>query len=141
MHRLVLVVVGMMSLATTFSARSWAADPPADRVLAVYFHRTERCPTCLKMGSYSEEAVTKGFDTQVKEGTVEFRYVDFQDEKNAKLVKAYKITGPTLIVVKVAGSKVKEYKNLKEIWTKVREKPEFVQYVHENVEAYLPKEG
>ena len=25
-----------------------AAEPPADRVLAMYFHRTKRCPTCLK---------------------------------------------------------------------------------------------
>ena len=138
MNRLALVLVIMASLAATSAASAWAADPPADRVLALYFHRTQRCPTCLKMGSYSEEAVTKGFEKQVKEGTVEYRYVDFQNEKNAKLTKAYKVTGPTLIMVKVVDNKVKEQKNLKDIWTKVREKPEFIQYVRENVEAYLP---
>jgi opacity protein-like surface antigen len=139
MKRLALILVSMVSLAATSAAAAWAADPPADRVLALYFHRTQRCPTCLKMGSYSEEAVTKGFETQVKEGTVEFRYVDFQNQKNANLTKAYKITGPALIVAKVANNKVKEHKNLKDIWTKVREKPEFIQYVRENVEAYLRK--
>ena len=110
---------------------------PADRVVAMYFHRTQRCPTCLKMGSYSEEAVKKGFAKQVKEGSVEFHYVDFQDKKNAALTKGYKISGPALIVAKVKENKVKEYKNLKDIWTKVREKPEFLKYVRENVEAYL----
>lgn len=66
---------------------------------------------------------------------------DFQNEKNAILTKAYKISGPTLIMVKVVDNKVKEQKNLKDIWTKVREKPEFIQYVRENVEAYLPHNG
>lgn len=140
MKRFTLVLVTMLSLHAICDSAARAADPPADRVLALYFHRTQRCPTCLKMGSYSEEAVTKGFETQIKEGTVEFRYVDFQDEKNAKLTKAYKIKGPALIIVKVAENKVKEYKDLKDIWTKVRgEKPEFLQYVRENVEAYTKK--
>ncbi len=44
-------------------------------------------------------------------------------------------------MVKVVDNKVKEQKNLKDIWTKVREKPEFIQYVRENVEAYLPHNG
>ena len=62
-----------------------AADAPADRVVVMYFHRTQRCPTCLKMGSYSEEAVKSGFAKQIKDGKVEFHYIDFQDEKNAAL--------------------------------------------------------
>ena len=115
----------------------WLLIRPADRVVAMYFHRTQRCPTCLKMGSYSEEAVKKGFAKQVKEGSVEFHYVDFQNKKNAALTKGYKVSGPALIVAKIKENKVKEYKNLKDIWTKVREKPEFLKYVRENVEAYL----
>ena len=34
-------------------AAASAAQPPADRVVVMYFHRTERCPTCRKMGSAS----------------------------------------------------------------------------------------
>ena len=89
------------------------------------------------MGSYSEEAVKKGFAKQIKEGSVEFHYVDFQDTRNAALTKGYKITGPALILAKVAENKVKEYKDLKDVWTKVGEKPEFIKYVRGNVEAYL----
>jgi hypothetical protein len=138
MSRLTFLLAILVSLVATFTPSTWAADPPADRVLALYFHRTQRCPTCLKMGSYAEEAVTKGFEKQIDAGTVEFRYVDFQNAKNAKLTKAYKITGPALIVVKIVDNKVKEHRDLKDIWTKVRgEKPEFLQYVRENVQAYV----
>lgn len=114
-----------------------AADAPGDRVVVMYFHRTQRCPTCLKMGGYSEEAVKTGFAKQVKAGTVEFHYIDFQDKKNAALTKGYGITGPSLIVAKVAGNKVKEFKNLADIWTHVGDKPAFLKYVGDNVAAYL----
>ena len=139
MKRFTIVVLAIVSVAATHASTALAADRPADRVVTMYFHRTQRCPTCLKMGSYSEEAVKKGFAKQVKEGSVEFHYVDFQDKKNAALTKGYKISGPALVVAKVKENKVKEYKDLKDIWMKVREKPMFIKYVRENVEAYLKK--
>ena len=135
MKRIVVVALAAACLVVMFDATAWAADPPADRVVAMYFHRTERCPTCLKMGSYSEEAVKKGFAKQVKEGSVQFYYIDFQDKKNAALTKGYKISGPALIVANIKAKKVKEYKDLKDIWTTVREKPKFIKYVRDSVEA------
>jgi hypothetical protein len=137
MKRVALVAVVVASFAAMFASTAWAAAPPADRVVAMYFHRTERCPTCLKMGSYSEEAVKAGFAKQVSEGSVEFHYIDFQAAKNAALTKGYKISGPALILAKVEENKVKEYKDLQDIWMKVREKPEFIKYVRENIEAYM----
>jgi hypothetical protein len=112
------------------------ATVPADRVVIMYFHRTQRCPTCLRMGSYSEEAVAEGFAKQTKAGTVEFHYIDFQDEGNAKLTAGYKVGGPTLIVAQVIGNKVKQYKNLTEIWEKNSDKAEFLKYVRDSVTAY-----
>jgi thiol-disulfide isomerase/thioredoxin len=112
---------------------------PADRVAVMYFHRTNRCPTCRKMGGYTEEAVKKGFVKPMKDGKVEFYFVNFEDEKNEKLVKGYKISGPTLIVAKIKKNKVVEFQNLKEMWNKVGDKDEFLKYVRENVTDYLTK--
>jgi hypothetical protein len=112
------------------------AATPADRVVVMYFHRTVRCPTCKRMGSYTEEAVLKGFAKQIKDGTIEFHFVDFQNEKNAALTKGYKVGGPTLIVAQVLDNKVKEYKNLTEMWAKNSDKDAFLKYVRDNVAAY-----
>jgi hypothetical protein len=148
MRRVVIAsVFGVVALCTlAFSPTVFAADDPvkadkpaatpADRVVVMYFHRTQRCPTCLRMGSYSEEAVVNGFAKQIKDRTVEFHYIDFQDEKNEALTNGYKVGGPTLIVAQVIGNKVKEYKNLTEIWAKNRDKDVFLQYVRDNVTAY-----
>ena len=137
MKRLTVAVFGFVAISMAGTLAAVAADRPADRVVAMYFHRTQRCPTCKKMGSYTEEAMKKAFAKQLKAGTVEFHYVDFQDKKNAAVAKAYKITGPALIVAKVKSNKVKEYKNLKDIWTKVRKKEDFTAYVVKNVETQL----
>jgi thiol-disulfide isomerase/thioredoxin len=122
-----------------FSDAASAADAPKDkdRVVVMYFHRTQRCPTCQKMGSYTEEAVKKGFAREIKEGKVDFHFIDFQDAKNAAFTKAYGIQGPTLIVAKASGTKVSEYQNLDEMWTKVRDKADFIEYVQTSVKSYL----
>ncbi|WP_182864874.1 nitrophenyl compound nitroreductase subunit ArsF family protein [Stieleria mannarensis] len=131
------LVFGAAVVASSVALPAHAADRPADRVVAMYFHRTERCPTCKMMGSYSEEAVKKGFPEQVKNRSVEFRTIDFQQPKNAKLAEAYKVKGPALIIADVEDDRVTEYKDLKDIWVKVRNKPEFLEYVRTSIQAYL----
>ena len=116
-----------------------AADAPKDRVVAMYFHRTERCPTCKKMGSYSEEAIKTAFAEEIKKGQVTFHFINFEDAKNARYTKAYGVSGPALIVAKIADNKVASYRNLEEIWSHVGDKPAFLRYVQENVRANLPK--
>jgi len=113
------------------------AEPPADRVLVMYFHRTERCPTCRKMGDYSMEAVKSGFAEQVQAGTVAFHFVDFEKPQNAALAKGYKIEDPALVVAKIRNNKVAAYKNLDDIWTNVGNKPTFLRYVQEQVASAL----
>jgi len=114
-----------------------AEDVPKDRVVVMYFHRTERCPTCLRMGSYAEEAVKKGFAEEIKAQKVSFHLIDFEDEKNGKFTQGYKIQGPTLIVAQVSGAKVMRYKRLDEMWTRVRDKQDFLNYVQREVKEYL----
>jgi thiol-disulfide isomerase/thioredoxin len=122
---------------TMLSQAALAADAPTNRIVVMYFHRTNRCPTCRKMGGYAEEAIKKGFADQIKSGKVEFHFVNFQDEKNEKLTKGYKVAGPTLIVAQVVDNKVKEFKSLTEMWEKVGDKDEFIKYVQSNVKDYL----
>jgi len=132
-----LLVAVVAVLGGAFPVQASAADPPADRVLVMYFHRTERCPTCRKMGSYAEEAVKSGFAEQLRNSTVGFYYVDFQDERNAALAKGYSVTGPALIVARVVDNQVAKAGNLQEIWTKVRDKEAFFKYVQGHVAAML----
>ena len=134
-----LLTLTAVLVATNVGSAAQAADAPKDRVVAMYFHRTERCPTCRKMGSYSEEAVKTAFAEEIKKGQVAFYFINFEDAKNARYTKAYDITGPALIVAKISDNKVASYRNLEEIWSNVGDKDAFFRYVQDNVKANLPK--
>ena len=139
---LVTIAIGQNAFAEDSTAADNASkekkvDIPADRVAVMYFHRTQRCPTCKKIGSYVEEAVKKGFADQLKDKTVGLYFVDFQQEKNAKIAKAFKVTGPTLVLAKVVDNKTAVWQPMPKVWKLVGEKDEFFKYVQGGVKEYL----
>lgn len=114
-----------------------AAPMPSHRVIVCYFHRTQRCPTCKRISAYIEEAIRAGFAREIKQRRVAMTLVDFQDRKNARYTKAYKIKGPTLVIIDVRDGKVAAWKPAPKVWSLVKKKDEFFKYVQKEVRAYL----
>ncbi|WP_168565897.1 nitrophenyl compound nitroreductase subunit ArsF family protein [Crateriforma spongiae] len=134
------LVVGLLVISSWGTHNAMSQTPvklQSDRVIAMYFHRTQRCPTCKMMGGYSEQAVTKGFAKQMADGTVEFRMIDYEKKENAGLAQAYNVKGPALIVAQIRSDKVRQYKDLNKIWSLVRVKNKFTAYVQSNVKDYM----
>ncbi len=130
-------------LATTITAggEGVAVDdtvtPPSHQVVAIYFHRTNRCPTCKRIGAMAEQAVAKGFEKEAKTRTVEFHFVDFQDKKNAKLARTYGIESPTLVLLSVFEGETVCWTTMPKVWQLVGKPDEFRNYVHDGVVHYL----
>jgi hypothetical protein len=111
--------------------------PPEHQVAAIYFHRTVRCPTCKRIGAIAEEAVTKGFSEESKERLITFQFIDFQDEKNVKLAKAFGIESPTLVLLNAYENETICWAALPQVWQLVGKPDEFRKYVHDGVTRYL----
>lgn len=124
-----------------FSAEKAAAQKPAagpsHQVIACYFHRTQRCPTCRMISAYIEESVKTGFAAQLKDGSVRLAMIDFQDARNQKYTQAYQITGPTLVIMDVKDGKVASWKAAPKVWSLVGQKDMFFRYVQGEVQSYL----
>lgn len=131
-----IILVARQQVPQAFGDDTPAASP-AHQVIACYFHRTVRCPTCKKISAYIEEAVLTGFTSQVNSGSVKMMLVDFQDAKNQNLTQAYKITGPTLVIMDVHGGKVTAWKQAPKVWSLVGSKDAFFQYVQNELQLYL----
>jgi len=141
MRSYLLICLMMFCLAGVLGAAAAPAAPPPDhRVVAMYFHRTQRCPTCKKIGTYSEEAIRSGFAAELATGQVAFHLIDFQDAKNARFAESYRITGPTLVLADVKGGKVSQWKPLPKVWSLVGKKDAFFEYVQRAVRDYLEGE-
>jgi hypothetical protein len=136
-----MVFAAIALIATRQSTRTIAAEntaaSPSHQVIACYFHRTIRCDTCKKISAYIDEAVRTGFASQVKDGGVKMVMVDFQDEKNKKLTQAYKITGPTLVIMDVRDGETTAWKPAPKVWSLVGKKADFFKYVQAEIQVYL----
>ena len=119
------------------SAADKPAAGPSHQVIACYFHRTVRCPTCKRISAYIEESVNTGFASQMKEGSVKMLMIDFQDAKNQKYTQAYQIAGPTLVLMDVHDGKVTSWKPAPKVWSLVGNKDDFFRYVQGEVLGYL----
>ncbi len=107
------------------------------QVIACYFHRTVRCPTCQRISAYIEEAIQTGFKAELNGGRVKLLLMDFQDAKNQKYTEAYRITGPTLVLMDVHDGKVTSWKPAPKVWSLVGKKGDFLGYVQSEVRSYL----
>ena len=119
------------------SAADKPAAGPSHQVIACYFHRTVRCPSCKRISAYIDESVNTGFAPQMKDGSVKMLMIDFQDAKNQKYTQAYQIAGPTLVLMDVHDGKVTSWKPAPKVWSLVGNKDEFFGYVQGEVLGYL----
>jgi hypothetical protein len=138
------VAVAGMLAAWVLGAESQNAEKPtkptvgpSHRVVACYFHRTVRCPTCRRISAYIEEGIQAGFAREIQEGRVSVAMMDFQDPKNERFTSFYKITGPTLVLMDIRDGKVAAWKPAPKVWSLVGDKEAFFRYVQGEVRAYL----
>ncbi len=144
--RIAIALIACTAMGYAFSAGSFAlaaAPPkaPSHAVVACYFHRTVRCPTCRTISAYIEEAIRTGFAEELRNGQVRLAMIDFENPKNQAYVAAYHITGPTLVLLDVHDGRVARWKPAPKVWTLVGKKPELFQYVQSEIRSLLAENG
>jgi thiol-disulfide isomerase/thioredoxin len=107
------------------------------QIMVYYFHTTFRCPTCYKIEQYTQEAVEKYFDKEIKAGTISFKAVNVEQEKNQHYVKDYQLFSKAVVISLVKEGKEVKFNNLTKIWEYVRDKEKFYGYIRTETEKYL----
>ena len=62
---------------------------PADRVDVVYFHRTQRCSTCIHAEELTRDTVETHFTDELASGKLTFQSIDVQASNNTAIVNKY----------------------------------------------------
>jgi hypothetical protein len=105
--------------ATTILAIWHKPEPtPATRsqqIVAYYFHRTARCPTCLQVESLAKETIYTRFSKPLQCGTLVWQALDYEAPANAHYAKTYHFNAPCVVLVRVRDQKVVEWRNLPEV--------------------------
>ena len=111
---------------------------PASRHLVVtYFHTTFRCPTCHKIEELSTDAVKFNFGDESKSGKVVWRVINVEEPENKHFVDDYQLYSKHLIVSEMKDGKEARWKDLKDVWTHVRDDEKFESYVKTEISDWL----
>jgi hypothetical protein len=113
------------------------AAAPDHKIIVYYFHGKRRCPTCMKLETYTREAVVKGFAELVKSGKVDFRVVNFDEPRDRHFTEDFKLYTKAVVIVDTLDGKQLRWKNLEKIWELVVNQFAFIKYVQDEINAYL----
>lgn len=105
----------LFMVAMSVSANGVQKESLSKDVKVYYFHATARCVTCKAV-----EAVTQKSLNDLYGEKIPFIVIDREKDKENPLLKKYKVTGQTLIVV--SGDKVVDLTN--DAFLNARTKPE-----------------
>ncbi len=134
----VAVLVGKESRKRTIEPEGQAAEQPGPgQVFVYYFHRSQRCPTCMNVEGYAREALTAGFAAELEEGRVRWLVLDYEAPENEPLKTRYELAAPAVVLVRADVDGRPSFENLAEVWSLAFDKPDFLTYVQEQLRAFL----
>jgi len=87
-----------------------------DRVDVAYFHRPQRCPTCLCFEERIRYVVSTYFQNELNNGQLTFGVYDIGDSQNTDIVKKYSAVGSQLFINTVNDG-TDNIKDIQDIWS------------------------
>jgi len=115
---------------------SQESDEPEHKVIAYYFHGTQRCVTCRTIETYTEESLKTNFPEELEKGTLEWRAVNIEEPEYEHFIGDYELSTRSVILVEIHNGNPNRWKNLDKVWELVRDKPAFIAYVEKEIKNF-----
>ena len=113
---------------------------PADRVKVVYFHRAQRCYSCVYAEAGTRYTVETYFEDELDSGKVIFKVVNVEDKENATIVKKYGAFTSSLFINTIRDG-TDHIEEVTDIWFVLGKDEAFVEVVRGKIEKSLKGEG
>ncbi len=137
---LIILVVGMLcacgSSASEVPSTSDSSPAPADRVEVVYFHRAQRCYSCIYAEEGTRYTVETYFADELASGKVIFKVFNVGDKENATIVKKYGAFTSSLFINTIRDG-TDHIREVTDIWFVLGDDEAFVAVVRGKIEKSL----
>jgi hypothetical protein len=110
---------------------------PSHRVLAYYFHNTQRCDSCQRIEAYARAALEVAFPKELQDGRLVWLPVNLDEKGNEHYAEDYNLFTKSLVLVEERDGKTVRWKNLPRIWELLTDETKFAAHVQEETRAYL----
>lgn len=105
--------------------------------LVYYFHGDARCPSCMKLETYAEEAVQENFQNEIESGQMVFRTVNVDEKSNRHFIGDYQLYSKAVVLVDNQEGASGRWKNLDKIWVLLSRKEKFKKYIAEELKTFM----
>ena len=109
----------------------------ADVEVVYYFMTTQRCQNCMKIESYTKEAVQEQFSEKLNNETMILKIVNVDEPQNQHFIHDYQLYTKSVVLVRYRDGKQVEWKNLEQVWNFLGDKTAFKEYVVREVNAFV----
>jgi hypothetical protein len=134
---LLLCIVCFGLLISGATAEEANTTPSGVQQVEVYhFHPTNGCYTCTTIGNYAEELIKKSYPAELESRKIVFDHINYQEPKNADLVKKFEVTGSSLMIGVTDATGFHKEENIK-VWYIVGDKEKFDTYLKDLIDKRL----
>ena len=113
-------------------------DITADKLQVYYFHRTQRCYSCLTIGKYIKETIEDNFANEIQNGTIDFQEINIELPENRELAKKFKASGSSLFINTIRNSQ-DDISQDTNVWRLVGNENQFKSYLVDKLNFLLGK--
>ena len=122
---------------TTDVALDNASKTATETIVVYYLHGNRRCATCQKLEAYSHESITANFADLLKDSSMVWKVMNFEEEGNEHFVEEYQLYSQSVVLSRLRDGKETAFKNLDKIWALVGDKDKFLAYIETETKAFL----
>lgn len=109
-------------------------------LIVYYFHSNTRCPTCQAIESQSHDAVQADFAAPLGRGEIVWKTLNYEQPAAEALAKKFDVQMPVVVLARMKGGQLQEWKRLDQVWALVGKKADFAAYIREEVQGMLTGE-
>lgn len=132
------LALAMLAGLAPYECLAKAKAPASGKTVQVYyFHGNYRCHNCINMEAWSRQAVERDFAPELKKGRVAYLSLNVQEKGNEHYINDFALTNKGVVVARLQGGAVKQWKNLDQVWTHLSDREKFMDYVSAGVRAAL----
>ena len=137
---LIILMAGMLcacgSPASEVPSTSDTSLGPADRVELAYFHRAQRCYSCVYAETGIRYTVETYFKNELASGKVIFTVVNVQDDENATIIEKYGAFTSSLFINTIRDG-IDHIEQVTDIWFALGDDEAFAEALRDKIEKSL----
>lgn len=104
-------------------------EEPDTQIIAYYFHRTMRCPTCLSIERQTRKTLEAVYADQLASGRLAWRPTNIDEPESAHFEHDFDLTASALVLVTEQDGRVVRWTKLEAVWDLVEDPVAFEEHV------------